>query len=403
MSAVDAALPRPVPALLDAGFRPFFLLGSLYAVGSLAAWLVVFAVPGARSARWLEPWPAPYWHGHEMIFGFVATAIAGFLLTAVPSWTDTPRVRGRPLALLVGVWLLGRVALWLAAWLPGGVVAVADGAFLPLLALTVGRPIWRARRPGNAPVVVVLVLLSLANLGLHASVMAGDPGAMRSRLHLALYLVLVLLAIISGRIVPLFTRNALRRRGVEAAVVTSPAVERLLPFAMGAAVGLALLREGSTASGMASLFCAVLLGLRQRRWQPLRTLDQPILWVLHVGHAWLALGFAFTGVAALAPVFPASTALHALGAGAIGTSIVGVMSRVALGHTGREIEASSAMVVAYALVILGGLVRVFGPLALPGSYRATVIWAGSLWAVGYVLFALRSGPVLTRPRVPSGG
>ncbi len=399
MSAVDAALPRPVPALLDAGFRPFFLLGSLYAVGSLAAWLVVFAVPGARSARWLEPWPAPYWHGHEMIFGFVATAIAGFLLTAVPSWTDTPRVRGRPLALLVGVWLLGRVALWLAAWLPGGVVAVADGAFLPLLALTVGRPIWRARRPGNAPVVVVLVLLSLANLGLHASVMAGDPGAMRSRLHLALYLVLVLLAIISGRIVPLFTRNALRRRGVDAPVEPSRGVERALPLVMGAAIALALLREGGTASGVASLACAVVLALRQLRWQPLKSLDQPILWVLHVGHAWLAVGFACTGLAALAPGFPASTALHALSAGAIGTSIVGVMSRVALGHTGRELRAPPAVVLAYGLVVAGGLLRVFGPLAAPEAYRATVLGAGSLWAAGYLLFAVRIGGILTRPRL----
>ncbi|MDJ0848024.1 MAG: NnrS family protein [Myxococcota bacterium] len=397
MTAADTSGGRGASALLDAGFRPFFLLGSLYAVTAMAAWLSVYL--GASVRAW-DPWPGPTWHGHEMIFGFVATAIAGFLLTAVPTWTDSERIRGRPLALLVGIWLLGRLALWLPSWLPGGVVALVDLAFLPLLALVVGRPIWRSGRRRNYPVVAVLGLLSLANLGLHAAVLTGDAGAARFHLHLAFYLVLALLAIISGRIVPLFTRNALRRRGVEAAVVTSPAVERLLPFAMGAAVGLALLREGSTASGMASLFCAVLLGLRQRRWQPLRTLDQPILWVLHVGHAWLALGFAFTGVAALAPVFPASTALHALGAGAIGTSIVGVMSRVALGHTGRALEAPRAVVVAYALVIAGGLVRVVGPLAAPGAYRATVLASGLLWATGYLLFVVRYGGILTRPRRP---
>ncbi|MGI9590983.1 MAG: NnrS family protein, partial [Myxococcota bacterium] len=248
----------------------------------------------------------------------------------------------------------------------------------------------------------VLALLAVANLGVHLGVLWGGAAVARTSLHGALYLVLVLLVIISGRIVPLFTRNALRRRGVEITVEPSLSVERLLVPVMGAAIALALLRPGSTTSGIASLLSGALLALRQARWQPQRTLDQPILWVLHVGHAWLALGFVCTGIAALVPSFPASTALHAFGAGAIGTSIVGVMSRVALGHTGREIEASSAMVIAYALVILGGLVRVFGPLALPGSYRATVIWAGSLWAAGYVLFALRSAPLLTRPRVPSG-
>jgi uncharacterized protein involved in response to NO len=386
--------------LLDAGFRPFFLLGSLYAAVALMAWLLVFAAVASRPGGWPAPWPAPYWHAHEMLFGFVATAIAGFLLTAVPNWTDTPPIRGRRLARLVTAWAVGRAALWLAPWLPAGLVAVADLVFLPLLAHAVGGPIWRARRPRNYPVPAVLLLLALANLGLHLGVLGGAPMQARRSLYLALYLVLVLLAIISGRIVPLFTRNALRRRGLALSVESSPAVERLLVPAMGAAIGLALLREGSAASGIASLLCAALLGLRQARWQPLRSLDQPILWVLHVGHGWLAAGFACSGIAALVPSFPASTALHAFAVGAIGTSVVGVMSRVTLGHTGRAIEASPAFVLAYALVILGGLIRVFAPLAMPGAYRASVVWAGASWAAGYLLFALRAAPLLARPRVP---
>jgi uncharacterized protein involved in response to NO len=385
-------------ALLEAGFRPFFLVGSVYAAASLTAWLLLFGGLAAPPGGWPAPWPGPYWHGHEMIFGFVAAAIAGFLLTAVPSWTDTPRLAGRPLAGLVVAWGLGRAALWLAPWLPGPLVAAADLAFLPLLAVAVGRPIWRARQARNLPVLGVLLLLAAANLALHLGVSRAAPATARLGLHLALYLVLVLLAIISGRIVPLFTRNALRRRGLDAAVGSSPAAEKLLAAVMGAAIALALAREGSGASGLASLLCAVLLVLRQARWQPHRTLDQPILWVLHAGHAWLAVGFACTGVAALVPGFPASTALHAFAAGAIGTSIVGVMSRVALGHTGREIEAPPAIVLAYGLVILGGLVRVFGPLAAPGAYRATVLGAGAAWAIGYLLFALRHGRILTGPR-----
>lgn len=385
--------------LLEAGFRPFFLLGSFYAAVSLVAWLLVFAGLASSPRSWPTPWPAPYWHAHEMIFGFVATAIAGFLLTAVPNWTGTRPLAGRRLALLVAAWGAGRAAMWLAPWLPGELVVVADLAFLPLLAFAVGRPIWRSGGRRNYPVVGVLVLLTLANLGLHLAVLGGGPGTLRSGLRLALYLVLVLLTLISGRIVPLFTRNALRRRGLDAEVESSGAVEGLLVAVMAAAIVLALLREDSAASGIASLLCAALLGLRQARWQPLRTLDQPILWVLHVGHAWLAVGFACSGFTALVPSFPASTALHAFAAGAIGTSIVGVMSRVALGHTGRQLEASPAIVLAYLLVILGGLIRVFAPLALPGSYRASVFWAGSSWAAGYLLFALREARILSGPRV----
>jgi len=384
-----------VRVLLQSGFRPFFLLGSLYAAISLAAWLLIFAGAWELSGRW----PAPYWHGHEMLFGFAVTAIAGFLLTAVPTWTDTPRLGGWPLAGLAAAWLAGRVALWLGAVLPGEFVALIDMVFLPLLAIAIGRPIWRSRARRNYPVVGVLLALSLANLGLHLGVLGDAPGAVRRCLLLALYLVLVLITIISGRIVPLFTRNALRGRGLDFPLQSNRFVEWALVPAMAGAVALAVLREGSGAAGMANLGCAALLVLRQAFWQPHRTLGQPILWVLHVGHGWLAIGFACTGIAWLTPSFPASTALHAFSAGAIGTIVIGVMSRVALGHTARAIEASPATVVAYALVILGGAIRVFGPLALPGSYRATVLWAGCCWAAGYLLFAGQALATLTRPRI----
>jgi len=334
-----------------------------------------------------------------MIFGFVATAIAGFLLTAVPNWTDTPRLQGRPLAALVAVWLAGRLALWLAAWLPGAAVTAIDLLFVPLLAGAVGRPIWRRRLRRNYPVAGVLGLLTLANAVVHAGVLGGSPLLARRGLYLALYAVLGLLAIISGRIVPLFTRNALLRRGLDVAVESRTAVEWSLALVMAAAIGLTLFAEGSRPAGVASLACSALLVVRQARWQPARVLDQPILWVLHAGHAWLAIGFLCQGISALSPSFPASTALHALGAGAIGTSIIAVMSRVSLGHTGRELEASRSVAIAYVLVIAAGAVRVFAPLAFPTAYRSTVVAAGCLWAAGYGLFAVSNATLLTRPRV----
>ena len=388
------------PVVLQAGFRPFFLLGTLYAAAALAVWLLIFA---GVVLPWPGAWPVLYWHGHEMLFGFVATAIAGFLLTAVPNWTGTPRVAGRPLALLAAAWLLGRFALWGALWLPAWsppwLVAAADLLFLPALAVAVGRPILRAGKRHNYPVLGVLALLSAANLLMHAALLGAAPFGLRLGLHASLYLVCVLLAIIAGRIVPLFTRNNLSRRGVEVEVESSVWVERALVPVMGAAVIAVLLRPSSLAAGMACLACGALLLLRQARWQPHRTLGVPILWVLHVGHAWLACGFLGLGANAFSPLLPTSTAFHALSAGAIGTMIVGVMTRVALGHSGREIRATPLLVAAYALVIAGGAIRVLGPLLFPDAYRATVLWAGSTWSAGYILTAIACWPILTRPRV----
>jgi uncharacterized protein involved in response to NO len=386
--------------LLQAGFRPFFLVGTLYAAASLVVWLLIFA---GVVLPWPGAWPVIYWHGHEMLFGFVATAIAGFLLTAVPNWTGTPRVAGAPLALLVAAWLLGRAALWGALWLPAwsplGLVAAADLLFFPALAVAVGRPILRAGKRHNYPVLGVLVLLAAANLLMHAAVLGVAPFGLRLGLHASLYLVCALLAIIAGRIVPLFTRNTLRGRGVAAAVEPSAGVERALVPVMALAVMALVLLPASLATGVLCLACGGLLVLRQLRWQPQRTLGVPILWVLHVGHAWLAFGFLCLGANVFSPLLPASTAMHALSAGAIGTMIVGVMTRVSLGHSGREIRATPLIVAAYALVIIGGAIRVLGPLLIPDAYRTTVLWAGTTWSAGYLLAAIACWPVLTQPRV----
>lgn len=398
----DAGAAGAGPVWLQSGFRPFFLLGSLYAALALAVWLAVFA------GWWTAPvaargagWPAVYWHGHEMLYGFVATAIAGFLLTAVPNWTGTARIGGVALAGLLGAWLAGRLTMGLAFGSPslGLAAAVCDVVFLPLLAFAVGRPIWRAGKRHNYPVVGVLVALSLVNAAAHAGVLAREPAFVRDSLYLALYLVCVLLAIISGRIVPLFTRNALRRRGVDAAVGSAAWAERALVPVMGLTVALVWAWPRSAPAGAAALACGGLLLVRQSGWQPWHTLREPVLWVLHVGHAWLAVGFLCLGASALGDVFPASTGAHALSAGAIGTMIVGVMSRVALGHTGRPIAASPAIVAAYALVVAGGALRVFAPLVWPGHYVGSIVAAGVAWGAGYLLFAAVAAPVLVRARV----
>ena len=363
------------------------------------AWLFLF------SGRWPFPshWPAFYWywHGHEMVFGFAGAVIAGFLLTSVPNWTGTAALRGAPLVGLVGVWLAGRAALWGVGWLPAAVVAGVDLLFFPLLIAAVAPPIARAGKPRNYPLPLLLLLLFCTNLVMHLQAAGMLGGDLRTTVHLAVYVVVAVVAVISGRITPVFTQTALRRRGRDVQVPSRPVVERLAMLAMVIAVLLDLASEGSRASGLAFLVAAGLLLVRQWSWRFRDALSDPLVWILHVAHAWLVVGFAAKGLSALLGVFPLATAFHALSAGAIGTAVLGVMSRVALGHTGRELRAAPVTVVAYALLLLGALIRVLGPVAVPSAYLQMAVVGGCVWGSAFVLFLVVYAPILTRPR-PDG-
>jgi len=386
---------RPV---LRSGFRPFFMGASLCASASLALWLhwLILREPAPGN------WPGLYWHGHEMVFGFVSAAIAGFALTAVPNWTGSRRLRGAQLGGLFAVWAAGRIAMWSAAWLPAVGVAFVDLLFLPLLAIAVGVPIVQARKPRNYPVVGILVALALGNLAMHLDILQRAPGLARQGLYAALYLAVLLLALISGRIVPLFTRNRLRRVGREGEVVSSPALERVLAATLILGFGLDLAGGAGGLRACVLVLGGLLLALRQWRWGSWAVRDRPILWVLHVGHAWLAIGLVLRGLAAWTPSVPGAAGLHALGAGAIGTMVIGVMSRVSLGHTGREIEADRITTLAYGLVILGAAIRVVAAILAGKFYLHGVVLGGALWGAGFLVFLIAYAPMLCRAR-PDGG
>jgi uncharacterized protein involved in response to NO len=390
--------PSDIRPLLRSGFRPFFIGAALSASASLGLWLHWLILREAAPGRWA----GLHWHRHEMVFGFVAAAIAGFALTAVPNWTGSARLRSTGLGLLFAVWAAGRVAMWSAAWLPPLAVAFLDLLFLPLLAIAVGWPILRARKPRNYPVVGILLALAFGNLAMHLDILQLVPGLARHGLHAALYLAILLLALISGRIVPLFTRNTLRRIGREAEVVSSPSLERILAVTLILACVLDLVVVAAGLRAWVLGLAALLLALRQWRWRSWEVRDRPILWVLHVGHLWLILGFALRGLAAWTPSVPGSAGLHALGAGAVGTMVIGVMSRVSLGHTGREIEADRTTSLAYGLVILGASIRVAASLFSAQIYLPGVVIGGALWGAGFLLFLIVYGPMLCRAR-PDGG
>jgi len=360
------------PAVLASGHRPFFLAAAV--MGGLAplAWLAAW--------RGLIPL-GPSWHGHEMIFGFAVAAIAGFLQAAVPKWTDSAPFRGWPVAALIALWLGGRVAMMVPA------VAWIDLLFLPTLAIMVAARVIRAGDRRNYQVVAILAALFGLNVAFHS-------GTTSLALRVATIAIAALMALIGGRIVPLFTRNALSQAGIRPCETATPrGLDVVAVPIVGAAAATEWLWPASTVAGVVCVAAAVVLGARMVGWRTAQTFKLPIVWILHAGYAFLPIGFLLVGLDGLGVPVGSFRAMHALTAGAMGVLILAVASRAALGHSGRPLVAAPPTVVAYALVIAGAVLRV--AVAHP---HATIA-GGILWSVGYAIFAVVYAPILTRPRV----
>lgn len=375
---------RAMPPILHYGFRPFFFLAAVHAGLAIPLWLWLHLRGGALPG----PFAGLDWHVHEMLFGYLAAVIAGFLLTAIPNWTGRLPLSGWPLAGLVGLWLAGRVACALASD-PVAAMAV-DLAFPVVLALSVWREVLAGRNWRNAPVAVMITLFGAANALHHAGNLDLVPQGLGTRLALAAAAMLI--ALIGGRIVPSFTRNWLVRAGAR----SLPASFGRLDKAALAATGLALLLwvavpDGPATAALMALAGALLL-VRLVRWRGYRTGAEPIVLILHLGYLWLAAAFLLFG-ASLAGLLPGTAALHALTAGAVGTMTLAVMTRASLGHTGRAILADRPIQAIYALVTLGALLRVAAPLA-PDLSIPLLTAGGTLWSASFLLFAIRYAPVL---------
>lgn len=378
------------PALLAYGFRPFFLLAGIHAALAIPLWIAVlhgFDLPRGYL-------PAPVWHVHEMLYGFVAAALAGFLLTAVPSWTNRRGYAGAPLAGLVLLWFCGRVAMTLPLGLPPLWAAVIDLAFLPLLALTILPALLRSGNRRNLVFILLLGLLFFANLQFHYNG-ANSVGP----LLLGLNAMLFLLTVLGGRLVPAFTSAGLKQLGIDARIRRFQPLDRA---ALAAVIGVLLVDlvvpESFYAALMAAL-AALLLAVQLSQWQGHRSLRMPILWVLHVAYGWLPICLALKAAVLFGAPLPATSALHALTAGAMATMIMAIMSRAALGHTGRALVAPNAVVAAYLLLTLAAVIRVFAPIVIPS---AAAIWptiAALFWCLAFILFVLVYAPILCRPRL----
>jgi uncharacterized protein involved in response to NO len=389
---VDSRASRP---LLSYGFRPFFLLAALSAIATVAVLFGGFVL-GAWPA---EALPLGRWHGHEMLFGFVAAAIAGFLLTAVPTWTNASPVTGAPLVGLALLWLVGRIVMSPILGVQGTALVLLDALFLPAVALAIGASLVRTRNYRNWPFLGILGLFTAANVVFLAAHLGWIAPLPFDPLRFAANLAQLMIGVIGGRIIPLFTRNALRNCGIQVSIAPFPWLDRATLAALVGVIAVDVLQPDRALAGSMALLAALLLAARLARWHGHRTLRMPIVWILHAGYGWLVVALVLKAFWTLGGAAWAANWLHALTAGAFGTMILGVMTRVALGHSGRPLEVAPAITAAYLLAIAGAALRIAGPALLPAHYVPVMGAAMIAWAGAFAIFLAVYLPILIAPRL----
>lgn len=374
--------------LFSIGFRPFFLAAGWFSAVWIMIW-VVYLLKGTPSLGALHP---ILWHGHEMLFGFGAAVIAGFLLTAAQNWTGLQTSTPVSLAGLALLWLAARLGFLFPGIVPLWLTSVVDLAFFPLLALLLARVLFAARNRNNYILLPVLAGFALLNLAIHLELHGLVHGAGMSALQGTVYLVAALLVFMGGRVIPYFTS----RRLPELSVRQWPWLD-WATVAVTLAVLPAFLWLGKSAAlGPLLLAAAVLNLVRLLAWRPWGTLRVPLLWVLHVSYLWLPAGFALHGAHLLGAPVPWSSGVHALMVGALGGLTIGMMARVSLGHTGRALEAHPVIVVSFALVALAAIARLTMTLFPVAGWL--LIATAVLWSTAFAIFAAYYTPILLRPR-----
>lgn len=399
--------PSRITTFFSFGFRPFFLFAGIYAVAGLAAWMAWLGLQGnaAASPSLANGFPPFLWHAHEMLFGYTAAVMAGFLLTASPSWAGKPPVTGAPLALLAGTWVLGRLAVWFSAVVPAALVAVADLAFLPVLLAFLFR-ILAGGNPRHYVFLGIVAVLIAANGMVHMERLGLTQDTAQAGHGLALDVFIVLIAVIGGRVVPAFTRNTIHKAnpGNDADLLPpQPLLDRLSILSVLAVLVAGQIAPGGVSVGWLSLAAAILNGLRLTGWKGWKVMDQPIAWILHLGYAWLVTGLAVRGIALAGDIMTETTALHVLTVGAVGSMTLAIMTRAGLGHTGRDLKAAPAITLAYLLISAATVLRVGGPLLYPEAQHIAIMLAGAAWCLAFGMFSVVYWPILTGPRVDGRG
>lgn len=391
---VPRGIARSGPVLFSYGFRPFFLAAGLWAIAAMALWI------GALAAGWAVggSYGGPWWHAHEMLFGYSSAALAGFLLTAVPNWTGRLPVSGTPLIVLFAVWCAGRLVL-LAPDVLGLLSSILiDAAFLPLLLAICAREIIAGRKWKDLKILGGILALAVANIGFHLLVGWGGDAGLANRLGVGAFVMLI--SIMGGRVVPSFTRNWLVKRGITALPAPFGRFDTVTLLTGLAALALWVTLPGTLWTALACLLAGGLHLVRLWRWRGWQSWDEKLVLVLHLGYSFVPLGFLAIAAAQMGWAEPVA-ALHVFTVGAIGVMTLAIMTRATRGHTGLPLAASRITATSYAALIAATLLR---PLASawPDYYTELLSAAGLCWIVAFALYVFEYGPVLVQKRRERG-
>jgi len=376
-------------AFFALGFRPFFLFAGFSAAILLALWLLVWQGKLPASGYF----DAMQWHAHEMLFGYAASVVAGFLLTAVRNWTGMAvPIKGK-LAGLAIVWLLARV-LMLIPGVPGLLVALVDLLFIPLVGLSLFRPLWFGQNKTNRYFLLLFASMTFANLLFHIDAMGVMPGLWQRGAFFMLDTVLLTLLLVAGRVMPFFTEKAVAGSTPK----SFPWIEKSGFVCLILMAVAQLVMPHGTLAGVLAILLAALQAIRLANWHNPGVWRIPVLWVLYTGYIWMVIGLVLRGLSSF-DLLSYQLGLHGLTAGAVGVLTLGMMSRVALGHTGRDINTSALTNLAFILVNIGALFRTIMPMLVPDKYTIWINISGGLWVLGFALFVLVYTSVLIRPRI----
>ena len=388
MAPIPRLRPYAGPALFSYGFRPFFLFGSVYAGIAGLAWLPVFT----GELTLLSAFAPRDWHVHEMLYGYVPAVVTGFLLTAIPNWTGRLPLQGMPLIVLVIAWFAGRIAVTFSAaigWFPA---ALIDAGFLVLVAAAAAREIIAGRNWRNLKVVSLVVLLATANICFHLE--AHLAGAADYSIRLGLAIIVMLITLIGGRIVPSFTRNWLVRENPGRLPVSFNHFDAIVIAASAATLALWIITPRSLGTGIALIVTGALQAVRVTRWAGDRTARERLVLILHLGYAFVPLGFLLLGIASF-DLLPAAAGIHAWAAGAVGTMTLAVMTRASLGHTGHALVASRGTQAVYVAVVLAAVTRITAVVA-PAYSIPLLVAAAVLWTFAFLGFGVAYGQTLAK-------